>query len=61
MKLRRWWTAAMFGVGVVGLLTAVLTGAVRPGPDATSTPAAAVGISSCQEWMCGTNHNQVLL
>jgi hypothetical protein len=51
----------VLGVGVTGLLTAVLTGAVRPGSGASSTPAVALGGSSCQEWLCGTNHNQVLL
>jgi len=60
MKLLHRWTAAMLGVGVLGLLAAVATAADRPGPDTHSTPALAV-TSSCQEWMCGTNHNEVLL
>jgi hypothetical protein len=63
MKLRRRWSAALLGLGVAGLLTAAVSGAVGPGQRAAagSAPSAAVGGGTCQEWMCGTNHHQVLL
>ena len=56
MKLWRRWSAALLGLGVAGLLSA----AVGPAQRATSS-SAEVGGGTCQEWMCGTNHNQVLL
>jgi len=65
MKLRRRWPAAVLGLAVAGLLSAAASGTVGPGQRAASgsAPSAAVegGISSCQEWMCGTNSNEVLL
>jgi hypothetical protein len=62
MTVARRWKAALFGVGVLGLLSAVITGGVRTGSAPASTPTVAVGGGdSCTEWMCGTNHNQVLL
>jgi hypothetical protein len=54
-------SATVLRVSSAALLGAAIAGVVATGPDANSGPAGAIAISSCQEWMCGTNHNQVVL
>jgi hypothetical protein len=60
MKLGRRGSAAVLGLGVAGLLAAAVVGAGQRAASG-SVPSAAVGGGTCQEWMCGTNHNHVLL
>jgi hypothetical protein len=48
---------AALAVGVLsGVASNLSSAAARP-----STTTVAVGGGTCQEWMCGTNHNQVLV
>jgi len=55
--------AVAVGLGITALMAGAVTGVGAHLRDGATHPttAVAVGSGTCQEFMCGTNHNQVLV